>query len=122
MGKTRIGDVTVANGGNVKWGLLASIIIGTPVYAYYRGFVGLVLGFGEFVQHDVLGGVRSFVVSLVDLEFLIASVAARSAWWEFGASVRGSGVFAYVLAVAVFGGVLFLMLVLLRKGVSVLVG
>ncbi len=122
MAKTRIGGVTVARGGRVKWGLVGSILVGAPLYAYYEGAIALLYGVRDFLLSDVLGGVRTFLVTLIDLEFTIASVASRSAWWEFAASVRDSGPFTYVLSVAAVGVVLLLFFVLVRKGVDALAG
>lgn len=121
MAKTRIGGETVANGGSVKWGLVASIIIGTPVYAYFEGVIGFVVGIREFLIHDVLGGVRGWLVTLIDLEFTVAEVAATTAWWEFERSIRSAGVLAWFLAVLAVAGVLLLFILLLRAGVSRLV-
>lgn len=121
MGKTRIGETVVANGGSVKWGVVASIIIGAPVYAYFEGLIGLVHGFREFLIVDLLGGVRSWAVTLIDLEFVVAEVAVETAWWEFWSSVRGAGVFAWLLSVIGFALVLLLLFVLVSKGVSALV-
>jgi len=122
MSKVRIGGVTVANGGNVKWGLLTSIIIGTPMYAYFEGIIGLVVGFREFLIDGLLGGVRSWLVTLINLEFTVAEVAVDTAWWEFWSSVQSYGVLAWLLSVLAAALVFLLVALLFRKGVSALVG
>src|SRR6056297_2238605 len=113
MARTRIGGVTVARGGTVRWGMLFSIIMGGGVYAYFEGAIGLVVGFREFLLRDVLGGVRSFVVTLIDLEFTVAQVAIKTAWWEFWSDVRETGPLAYVVAVLAVGSLLLMLFVLL---------
>lgn len=122
MAKTRIGGVVVADGGSIRWGMLFSIIFGSGVYAYFEGVVGLLIGFREFLLTDLLGGVRSWLVTLIELEFTVAGAAAEISWWEFGRSAQSAGLFAWLLSVVAFGLVLFAVLLLVRKGVSILAG
>lgn len=114
---TRIGGVEVARGGSVRWGLLFSIVAGSGLYAYFEGVVGLVVGTREFLFQDFFGGVRSFVVGLIDLEVAVAGAAVETAWWEFFGSVRSAGLLTWILTVLVFAAVLLVMMVLARKGV-----
>jgi len=118
---TRIGGVVVARGGSIKWGVLFSIVVGTPMYAYFEGYVGLLVGIREFLFGDLFGGVRSFVVDLINLEVTVAGAAVEVAWWEFFGSLRAAGVLTYALTVVVFAAVLVVMFVLARKGVNAIV-
>lgn len=117
MSKKRIGGVVVADGGSVKWGVLASVIVGAPIYASFEGIVGLVIGFREFLIDELLGGVRSFVVTLIDLEITIGVAAIDIAWMEFWSSVRAAGVFAWWITVIAVALVILVFILMLRKGV-----
>ena len=110
----RIGGVDVVDGTEVKWGLLASIMLGSPVLAYFYGVINVIQTIGGGVQSG-LAGVESFLVSLAIGPFDALSSSIGRAWLSFSADAQFAGVFTFTVAVAGTG----LTLVIIFKGVEV---
>src|SRR6056297_3219455 len=92
---------TFVEGRRIKWGTLASVVVGGPVYAWYRGYIGSLGGFGDWIQTG-LDGIRTFAVGLLDGLFASGATAISRAWWSYWAAARSTfGPVSWVVTVAV---------------------
>ncbi|WP_284013248.1 hypothetical protein [Halobaculum litoreum] len=108
-----IGGVEVVKGTRVKWGLLGSILVGGPLYAYFEGVIGLVQLVGGGIGAG-LDGVEWFVSELVGGVFSGVTGSIGSAWAGFLVGVRFAGPGAFAVTV----GATMLTLFLFVWGVS----
>lgn len=86
----KIGRVTVLEGTTVKWGTVAAVVIGTPIYAFARGYVEftqLLLGGFSSAWSDFFGWAAEFVSHPIDsaaLGFRLAQMTAARELEAFG--------------------------------------
>ncbi|WP_128478343.1 hypothetical protein [Halorussus pelagicus] len=80
---------TFVEGRRIKWGTLASVVVGGPVFAWYRGYIGSIDGFGDWVQ-TILDGIRTFGVGLLGGLFTSGATAISRAWWSYWAAARST--------------------------------
>lgn len=78
----RIDGVQVSEGGNVKWGLVASLLVSAPVYAVLEGYVETITLFGEALGKAV-SAPGEFVAEWLGLLFSGGARAISASWWSF---------------------------------------
>ena len=96
----KIGGVVVLDGTTVKWGTIASIVVGAPMYALAVGYVKnlrtLLSGF-EVAASGVLGWAATFVSNPLNY----AATGFRLAQTSFTREVGAFGIASFLVAVIV---------------------
>lgn len=94
---SKIAGVTVLEDGNIKWGVIAGLILGVPTYAYSYGVGRAVSMMFAGLEWMTLGPL-SFVTQLIDIAFLEAQFGIWRSNYSFIQALEGAGVFAPVFA------------------------
>jgi hypothetical protein len=78
----RIDGVQVSEGGNVKWGLVASLLVSAPLYAVQEGWIDVVQLSGDALG-ELITGPATFVADWLSLLLGGGSRAVSASWWSF---------------------------------------
>lgn len=90
----------VARKGQIYWGLLFSVLVGAPVYAFFQGWIRMIQGAWGFVT-SLASGPGEFLGELVGGLLDAGARTIGASWWSFLAETKSfAGPFTFLVTVA----------------------
>lgn len=94
----RLAGQTVVEGGRLKWGVVAGILIGSPLYAFFEEIIRTIQLIGDGIESGILG-IQVFLWTVISTPFRVLSSSMVTAWRAFLQSIQFSGPLTFALAV-----------------------